>query len=365
MKTVQFSEEDEIVEYPIETIDKSSFHQQLLQQKLPGNTPIIDARIIISLTILFGFTFIGISLIIQHANNEVRLTRLRYDNSTEGYIDFLLDENYAPPIYFYYELKNALRTHRLVNEAMCKNQLLTNSEYSSEQCDPEYPWPSSYSSKYYMCTNELSFKNYANYSIMDKQCAKGESSYYAPMGGLATIMFNDTFRLVRLREFGSEKEVPIHWTENGLVPDSTKNVFGHPENNEDLCDSDMFKNTVKPIGWDKHICEMGGYQNDSFIIWMSKTAYKNFKKAYRILDTSRHPTGLKSGSYRLYVDNNYRYDNMEKYFWILHPSYFGTEMVFLQHLYLIVGLGLVILSIGLVGMQIFLIDRRKKFDDDD
>ena len=64
----------------------------------------------------------------------------------------------------------------------------------------------------------------------------------------------------------------------------------------------QFRNTVKPIGWKHHVCEMGGYRNISLIKWLESTTNKNFKKLYRILDTKKH-NGLKEGVYRLQVDN--------------------------------------------------------------
>ncbi|PIC15635.1 hypothetical protein B9Z55_022537 [Caenorhabditis nigoni] len=196
--------------------------------------------------------------------------------------------------------------HRSLNQAFCKNQLITGESYG---CD-------TFKNKNYSCVDAKA-KQSKLIPGFSSYCGDGQK-FYAPVGGTASIMFN-----------------------------------------------------AKPIGWKQHVCEMGGYRNISLIKWLEGTTNMNFKKFYRILDTKKHD-GLRAGVYRLYVDNVYdpkvrsqTNHKLEKYFWILHPSWFGTEQKFLEVMYLIVGGGLLAFSCGLVGFQIFLIDRRKTYDDDD
>lgn len=64
----------------------------------------------------------------------------------------------------------------------------------------------------------------------------------------------------------------------------------------------QFRETLKPIGWKHELCEMGGYRNISLIKWLESATNKNFKKFYRILNTTKH-NGLYQGVHRLYFDN--------------------------------------------------------------
>uniref|UniRef100_A0A1I7TZL9 Uncharacterized protein n=1 Tax=Caenorhabditis tropicalis TaxID=1561998 RepID=A0A1I7TZL9_9PELO len=240
--------------------------------------------------------------------------------------------------------------HRSLNQAYCKKQLVFG---DSSECD-------TFKNSRYSCENPTKISS--GIPLFSKFCVDNQP-FFAPVGGIASIMFNDYFKLTLNDEV-------ISWTEEGVIVDKLRETFFQPDDDH-LCDAREFQHTVKPIGWKQHICEMGGYRNISFIKWLEPSTNKNFKKLYRILDVSKH-NGLKKGVYRLYTDNvynphvvpleNYR---LEKFFWILHPSWIGTEQKFLEVLYLIVGAGLLALSCFLVGFQIFLMDRRKTYDDDD
>ncbi|CAI2357670.1 unnamed protein product [Caenorhabditis sp. 36 PRJEB53466] len=347
-----FYSDDESIQTQYED-SYSKFVDDLKQQRLKGQYHMVTRPLAISTTVFFGILFIGISALLTSANQQVTLVRRRYDNISSGYLEIVIPKHIPPPIYFYYELKNTFLMHRSLNAAFCAEQLIgpgltdnlhpcdefRNIKYSCEKRDtPSFPF---------------------RYPL---RCAT-DATFYAPIGGLGAIMFNDTFKL-------SIKNNPISWHWNGVVSDSFRNSFAQPEDNVDnLCNSSMFRKTVKPAEWPRHICEMGGYRNVDFIQWMQPSSYQNFKKFYRILNTTAHPHGLKPGVYRLDFTNTYwplfsMENQMEKYFWILHPSWVGTEQKFLEVIYLVVGIGLLTLSIGLVGFQIIMLNRRKQYDDE-
>ncbi|CAP34199.1 Protein CBG16211 [Caenorhabditis briggsae] len=332
--------------------EDDSFITSLKQQRLKGQIPVVTKRYALSITIFFALLFLGISQLIASANQQVLLIRQRYDNVTNGYMDINIPRYIPAPVYFYYELRGSFRMHRSLNQAFCKNQLITGESYG---CD-------TFKNKNYSC-EDAKAKQSKLIPGFSSYCVDGQK-FYAPVGGTASIMFNDYFKLTL-------NNVEILWTEEGVISDKLRNAYFEPIGEKDLCNAEMFRNTAKPIGWKQHVCEMGGYRNISLIKWLEGTTNMNFKKFYRILDTKKHD-GLKAGVYRLYVDNVYdpkviprTEHKMEKYFWILHPTWFGTEQKFLEVMYLIVGGGLLAFSCGLVGFQIFLIDRRKTYDDDD
>uniref|UniRef100_A0A8R1I366 Uncharacterized protein n=1 Tax=Caenorhabditis japonica TaxID=281687 RepID=A0A8R1I366_CAEJA len=191
------------------------------------------------------------------------------------------------PVYFYYELRNTFLVHRSLNSAFCNPQIFGRlGTYPPENaCDK---WKLSK----YSCENPTKLSPFS----LQPYCAKGQK-YYAPTGGAAAIMFNDSFLL-------SKNGKSLFWKEEGVISKRLQQQVLEPyEKTDNLCDTDMYRNTVKPIGWKRHICEMGGYRNITLLKWLESTTNKNFKKFYRILDEKKHPRGLMPGVYRLYVDN--------------------------------------------------------------
>ncbi|CAL2049017.1 unnamed protein product [Caenorhabditis brenneri] len=346
-ESVRFNDDDDYQD----PVTWNDFIRQLKQQRLKGQIPVVTQRYAISVTVFFALLFLGISQLLAAANQQVILIRFQYDNITSGYIDINITKFIPAPVYFYYELRNTFQMHRSLNQAYCKRQLVFG---DSTGCD-------SFKNSKYACENPSPSSTFlAGFSTF---CANGQK-FYAPVGGISSIMFNDYFKLTL-------NNTEISWTEEGVIVDKRRETFFQPEDSENLCDAKEFRNTVKPIGWNQHICEMGGYRNISFIKWLEPSTNKNFKKLYRILNSSKHD-GLRRGVYRLYIDNVYnpgefksKEFKLEKYFWILHPSWFGTEQKFLEIMYLIVGAGLLAFSCFLVGFQIFLMDRRRTYDEDD
>ncbi|CAA91545.2 uncharacterized protein CELE_W03G11.2 [Caenorhabditis elegans] len=325
------------------------FVHKLKQQQLEGQVPVVSKRYAISITVFFALLFLGISQLLASANEKVILIRHRYDNVAEGYIDINITRFIPSPVYFYYELHDTFMMHRSLNQAYCKKQLITG---ESNECD-------SFKNQNYSCENAVSRSFIPKMAMF---CVDNQK-YYAPVGGAASIMFNDSFSLT----FNGS---PIAWTEEGVIADKLRHMFFEP-NETNLCDAEQFRETLKPIGWKHELCEMGGYRNISLIKWLESATNKNFKKFYRILNTTKH-NGLYQGVHRLYFDNEYKPGSlikstypMKKFFWILHPSWVGTDQKFLEVMYLIVGTGLLALSCGLIGFQIFIMSRRKTYEDDD
>jgi hypothetical protein len=86
----------------------------------------------------------------------------------------------------------------------------------------------------------------------------------------------------------------------GIAWTSDKNVkFENPSS---------WSNTIKPPRWRQNVTMLdtsdptnNGYKNEDLIVWMRTAALPNFRKFYRIVNTSTTPftSGLPAGSYSL------------------------------------------------------------------
>ncbi|CAB3410267.1 unnamed protein product [Caenorhabditis bovis] len=340
---VSFRSNVDEYQYDSDRVKKSSFVNELLNQRLPGSYPIVNARWTISITVFCTFLFCGISAIINHANRQVKHIVIRYDNSTSDYIDFEIREDMPNPVFFYYELRNTKRTFRFLNNGLCMSQLtrIDGSQHCLEN---------SFKHRHYLCGNA---SNKLEDIILDRFCSK--RPLYAPIGSLASEMFNDTFTLFH----GSSS---IIWEDDSLLSEKQRSLYAAPKDGRNLCEAEMFKGTLKPHSWKQHVCELGGYRNTSLIIWMNMVAYNNYKKIYKRLDEKAHPNGLRLGKYRLFFENNYLPRGVVKQFWILHPSWIGTKAEFLENMYLFIGMALAIISIALIGFEMLMSNRRRQLD---
>lgn len=76
------------------------------------------------------------------------------------------------------------------------------------------------------------------------------------------------------------------------------------------------QNTTKPPNWSKNPCEVGGFENVDFIVWMRTAALPYFKKLWRIVDRTTNPlfsNGLPQGTYILTVENSKHIHRREFY----------------------------------------------------
>ncbi|KIH69267.1 hypothetical protein ANCDUO_00394 [Ancylostoma duodenale] len=200
--------------------------------------------------------------------------------------------------------------------------------------------------------------------------------FYAPMGVNAAIMFNDVFTL----EYLDTGEI-VPFTTKGITSEAEERYYSYYAQlapNESWCDHEIFKHTMKPGRWKKHICEMGGYKNKDFIVWMRPVINSDFKKLHRILNNiGTFAYGLPAGAYRLYVENSafallrslfttiFRIDLLShsdydlsyhqlagKAFEMLRPSWYGGRDSFLNIVSIVVGAIYVIVGIVMTVMHL-------------
>ncbi|CAD6190567.1 unnamed protein product [Caenorhabditis auriculariae] len=326
-----------------------NFGRSILTQQLSGHDFVPNAQFSISTTLFFSLTFIALSAFVYAANSEVVEYVIRYDNSSkpQASIEIQIDTHVPPPVLFFYKLQNFPRNHRRMQHSVCYRQLIGE---DSSMCEtPRLR----YRMNKYFCASAInvSCPEWLPMCAAVPRCTK----YFAPMGAVAASMFNDTFHL----EHSSFGGVPF--TTAGIVSEEEMRMYAESptSNSKKLCDHAMFQNTIKPESWPKHICEMGGYRNIDFIVWMRPVAYSSFNKIYRHLDPSgAFENGLPPGRYTLYIENNFFNDGTEKFFKILHPSWLGTKnrFFFLGFLFL----GVIFLFVAIFFLVWFVFFTAKK-----
>ncbi|EYC18189.1 hypothetical protein Y032_0028g1722 [Ancylostoma ceylanicum] len=306
----------------------------LSQQHLSGCHPLPTAAIVLPTTILIGFLCIALGCVLQVANsngNAVLFRRIEYGNCSgcTCEIDFFLEQPWEGKVYFYYRLRHFYKTHRRIQRNVCREQLIG---LHSSHCKH-----SAHVSK-------------SHYSTI----SENGTVFYAPMGVNAAIMFNDVYTLKYL---DLNEIVPL--TTMGITSEDEERYYSYYAQlapNQSWCDHEIFKDTAKPDRWKRHICEMGGYKNKDFIVWMRPVINSNFKKLHRILNnTGTFVNGLPAGNYRLYVENNYdlSYHQLAgKAFEMLRPSWYGGRDSFLSIVSIVVGAIYVIVGIVLTVMHL-------------
>ncbi|CAJ0603731.1 unnamed protein product [Cylicocyclus nassatus] len=318
------------------------------QQRIPAYRPVINTRNTLPCTIVVGFIFIGVGVLLMVAassslelvikytnctsmdgNATEKIVRIAYPNVTaQCRLSFDIMEDYSGEVKFYYGLTQFYQNHRLYMNSRNDLQLAGHIREVTD-CKPLDSIP-------------------------------GTNLTYAPCGFVANSMFNDTFQLLFHGLNAAEVEVPF--TTRGMVKDLVrKRKFRNPvpNGNETLCDA--FADTVRPPWWQKDICELGanspgagvGFENIDFIMWMQTAALPNFRKLYRILDreVDGFSDGLPIGRYTLVINYNYpaTWRGAEKSFVISRESWIGPRRDFLAISYMAVGTGAVFCSSMVLG----------------
>uniref|UniRef100_A0A1I7WCZ5 Cell cycle control protein 50A n=1 Tax=Heterorhabditis bacteriophora TaxID=37862 RepID=A0A1I7WCZ5_HETBA len=295
---------------------------RLRQQKLPAWQPILTASTVIPTVIGIGIIFIPIGIALFLASNSVQEYTLDYTHcslQSECTLKFSITDqmkgsyHFFGDVYIYYYLENFYQNHRRYVKSRNDKQYLGNLNEVSD-CEP------------------------FAYKEID-----GKFVPIAPCGAIANSMFNDTYIL-----YYQGQPVPI--TTNGVLWDvdnyrKFKNPIG---NDNDLCSA--FKNTTKPPNWSEEPCNIGGFKNVDFIVWMRTAALPSFRKLWRLVDRSTNPMfkdGLPPGNYTVHVTNNYpvRLFDGRKAVIISTTSWAGGKNSFLGIAYLVVGSLAIVLGI--------------------
>lgn len=298
----------------------------LRQQKLPAWQPILTATTVIPTVFVIGAIFLPIGVFLFIASDSVSEYPLEYTSCSPSpcSLQINLPNSFDGDVYLYYNLENYYQNHR---------------RYVKSRNDQQY------------LGDLTNVKDCAPFDY-DPETKKP----IAPCGAIANSIFNDTFELEYHPVGGLPTAVPV--TTQGVIWNVDKDrKFKNPPyaQGSNLCDA--FKDTVKPPNWQKSPCEVGGFENVDFIVWMRTAALPYFKKLWRIVDrnvNSVFANGLPKGTYVLRVNNNYPVQSFggKKYFVISTTSWAGGKNSFLGIAYLVVGCLAIVLDVVFVFIHL-------------
>lgn len=267
-------------------------------QELWAWKPVWSPQVVYMMYLIVAVIFIPLGVVVFVQSNRLSATpRWRYDKvpacdvgnsssldtSRSCVLRFDVDKNMTAPSYFYYGIVNFYQNARTYASSRSDAQLRGDKrEPSTDECDP--------------LTRDQN--NTGNVIV--------------PCGLVAASRFNDTLELCR----DIACQDPVNVTKKGIAWDIDVNT--------------------RFVGSDEKFTpeQNALIRDEDFMVWMRLSAYRNWKKLYRIISED-----LPAGQYYVRINATYPVESFdgEKFFFLSETTWFGGPNDFLGYAYIVTG----------------------------